>query len=230
MKNRIGWSSSSIFLNCFLVRCSFIIIGIQVGIEAGCDRKRGVVRLRPGLCVPPGRRPASSWPDQIAGGDPQIHSFDISEMRKISSFPKGVTDNIIIDFLLEFDQMGFKQKLLKSIEFLLAFKRLAVKLPWHLCSRFEVSYCSFMTGCGNSGWVQCNLDYLISVHVHVLLLMSSIQIDTKSLLNWLFTICSTISNCPSFQAIWNGVFHYVRLIDAVRLLDTLEWPSEGQAV
>ena len=150
MKNRIGWSSSSIFLNCFLVRCSFIIIGIQVGIEAGCDRKRGVVRLRPGLCVPPGRRPASSWPDQIAGGDPQIHSFDISEMRKISSFPKGVTDNIIIDFLLEFDQMGFKQKLLKSIEFLLAFKRLAVKLPWHLCSRFEVSYCSFMTGCGSS--------------------------------------------------------------------------------
>ena len=33
--------------------------------------------------------------------------------------------------------------------------------------------------------------------------------------NWYwksFTIISTISNCPSLQAIWNQVFHYVRLI------------------
>ena len=41
--------------------------------------------------------------------------------------------------------------------------------------------------------------------------MFSIQIDTKGL---------TTSNCPSLQAIWNRVFNYVRLIDAVRLLDS----------
>ena len=50
--------------------------------------------------------------------------------------------------------------------------------------------------------------------------MSSIQNDTKNLLNWLFTISSTTSNCQSFQAICNEVFHYVRLIDAVRILNT----------
>ena len=42
--------------------------------------------------------------------------------------------------------------------------------------------------------------------------MLSIQIDTKSL---------TTSNCPSLQAIWNGVFHYARLIVVVRLLHIL---------
>ena len=41
-------------------------------------------------------------------------------------------------------------------------------------------------------------------------------------LNLSFTISSTTSNCPSLQAIWNWVFHYVRLIDVVWLLDTLE--------
>ena len=41
--------------------------------------------------------------------------------------------------------------------------------------------------------------------------MFSIQIDTKGL---------TTSNSPSLQAIWNRVFNYVRLIDAVRLLDS----------
>ena len=40
---------------------------------------------------------------------------------------------------------------------------------------------------------------------------------------WSFTISSTTSNCPFLQAICNRVFHYVRLIDAVRLLDTLEY-------
>ena len=42
-------------------------------------------------------------------------------------------------------------------------------------------------------------------------------------LNWLITISSTTSNCPSMQAIWNRVFHYLRLIDTARLLDTLEY-------
>ena len=37
-------------------------------------------------------------------------------------------------------------------------------------------------------------------------------------MKWSFTISSTTSNFPSLQAIWNRVFHYVRLIDAVRLL------------
>ena len=45
--------------------------------------------------------------------------------------------------------------------------------------------------------------------------MLSIQIDTKTLK----TISWTISNCPLLQAIWNGVFRYVRL------LDTLEYSS-----
>ena len=45
--------------------------------------------------------------------------------------------------------------------------------------------------------------------------MLSIQIDTKSL----ELVSSSTSNCPSLQAIRNRVFHYVRLIDAVRLLD-----------
>ena len=50
--------------------------------------------------------------------------------------------------------------------------------------------------------------------------MLSIQIDTKSLE---LVISSTTSNCPSLQAIRNRVFFYVRLIDTVRLLDTLEY-------
>ena len=41
--------------------------------------------------------------------------------------------------------------------------------------------------------------------------MLSIQIDSTSFKNWLFTISSTTSNCPSLQAIWNRVFHYVRV-------------------
>ena len=36
-------------------------------------------------------------------------------------------------------------------------------------------------------------------------------------------ISSTTSNCPSLQTIWNRIFHYVRLIHAGRLLDTLEY-------
>ena len=40
-------------------------------------------------------------------------------------------------------------------------------------------------------------------------------------LNW-----STTSNCPSLQAIWNRVFHYVSFIDDVRLLNTLEYKIE----
>ena len=69
------------------------------------------------------------------------------------------------------------------------------------------------------------LEYLITVHMYDLIKRShsihilSIQIDTKSL--ELFNSLTT-SNCPSLQAIWIWVFHYVRLIDAVRLLDTLE--------
>ena len=42
-------------------------------------------------------------------------------------------------------------------------------------------------------------------------------------LNWSFTISSTTSNCPSLRTIWNRVFHYVRLIDPVRLLVALEY-------
>ena len=70
------------------------------------------------------------------------------------------------------------------------------------------------------------LEYLITVHeflpifqlrmshsIHVL----SIQIETKNL----DFIKSTTSNCPSLQAIWNGVLHYVSLVVAVGLLDTL---------
>ena len=56
--------------------------------------------------------------------------------------------------------------------------------------------------------------------------MLSNQIDTKSLELVIYTISSTTSNYPSLQAIWNQVFHYVRLIDAARLLDTLEYISE----
>ena len=44
--------------------------------------------------------------------------------------------------------------------------------------------------------------------------MLSIQINTK-ILNWPFTISSTTSNCPSLQAIWNRVFHNVRLLDTL---------------
>ena len=44
----------------------------------------------------------------------------------------------------------------------------------------------------------------------------SIQIDTKSL-----KIRSTILNCPSLQAIYNGVLHFVSLLNDVRFLDTL---------
>ena len=40
-------------------------------------------------------------------------------------------------------------------------------------------------------------------------------------LNRLFTIISTTLNCPCFPALWNGVFHYARLLDAVQLLHTL---------
>ena len=70
------------------------------------------------------------------------------------------------------------------------------------------------------------LEYLITVHeflpifqfrmshsIHIL----SIQIETKNL----DFIRSTTSNCPSLQAIWNGVLHYVSLVVAVGLLDTL---------
>ena len=45
--------------------------------------------------------------------------------------------------------------------------------------------------------------------------MLSIQIDTLKAYIWLFILYSTISNCPSLQNIWNGVFHFVYLIDAV---------------
>ena len=44
--------------------------------------------------------------------------------------------------------------------------------------------------------------------------MLSIQIDTKSLE---LVIYHQFNNCPSLQAILNQVFHYVGLIDAVRL-------------
>ena len=56
------------------------------------------------------------------------------------------------------------------------------------------------------------LEYLIAVHIkrshsiHIL----SIQIDTKSL-----DFSSTTSNCPFLQAKWNGVFHYVRLLETL---------------
>ena len=43
-------------------------------------------------------------------------------------------------------------------------------------------------------------------------------------LNWLLTICSTTSNCPSLQAIWNKVFPF---LDASRLFDTLQYNYES---
>ena len=52
--------------------------------------------------------------------------------------------------------------------------------------------------------------------------MLSVQIDAKSL-ELVITISSTTSNCPTLQAIRNRVFHFVRLIDTLRLLDTLKY-------
>ena len=49
--------------------------------------------------------------------------------------------------------------------------------------------------------------------------MLSIQIDVLKVLKCSFTISSTTSNVPSLQAIWNQVFHYVRV------LDTLEYTA-----
>ena len=63
----------------------------------------------------------------------------------------------------------------------------------------------------NPTWIFANFPMSHSIHI------LSIQIETKNL----DFIRSTTSNCPSLQAIWNGVLHYVSLVVAVGLLDTL---------
>ena len=56
------------------------------------------------------------------------------------------------------------------------------------------------------------LKYLITVHVFLPIFHSHMY--------W-----ASITTCPPLPTIWMGVFHYVDLIDAVRLLDTLEYYS-----
>ena len=66
------------------------------------------------------------------------------------------------------------------------------------------------------------LDYLITVHVSLKMGYSihilSIKIDTKS-----FEYGSTISNCPSLQALRIGVFHYARLLGPLEWLYVVPW-------
>ena len=77
-----------------------------------------------------------------------------------------------------------------------------------LVQRFHYRFLSFYLFSKGSQY----LEYLITAHAFLLIKVShsiymfSNQIDTKS-----FETSWTTSNCPSLQAIWNGVFLYVGL-------------------
>ena len=75
-------------------------------------------------------------------------------------------------------------------------------------------------------WLKLSLT--LSEEFCALPLRRFLSMDSEGILEQLKRISyySTTLSCPPMQVFWTGVFHYVFLIDAVRILDTLlKYPS-----